>query len=137
MTPTSQVLVVDDDEDDFFFTRRELRKVIAVPILHLESGRAAIDYLAGHGPYADRSVFPFPQVMFLDLKMNQVSGLEVLQWVRANIPPPAPKIFVLTGSNEPRDREIVKHTGVAAGYIVKPLSSAHLKSIFGDTPAAA
>ena len=124
------VLVVEDDEDDFFLTERVLRKFSRGPIMHVEHGRAAIDYLAGLGPYADRAKFPLPQIMFLDLKMNQATGHEVLRWVRENLPTP-PRIFVLTGSNEPRDRELVKNSGVASGYFVKPLSAEHLPAVFG------
>jgi CheY-like chemotaxis protein len=72
--------------------------------------------------------------MFLDLKMNHVTGLDVLHWVGDNLPNTALKIFVLTGSNEPRDREFVRNSGAAAGYIVKPLTSAHLTEIFGAGP---
>ena len=72
-------------------------------------------------------------VVFLDLKMDLVSGHEVLSAIRENPPTPLPKIFVLTGSNEPKDRELVKNSGVAAGYVVKPLSSEHLASILGST----
>jgi CheY-like chemotaxis protein len=129
MNETSPVLVVEDDEDDFFLTDRVLRKFTPGPIAHVESGRAAIDYLAGIAPYANRAEFPLPHVVFLDLKLDHVSGHEVLQWVRANLSVP-PKIFVLTGSNEPRDRDLVKNSGVASGYIVKPLSAEHLTGIF-------
>jgi CheY-like chemotaxis protein len=136
MNGDTRVLVVEDDEDDFFLTQRELRKFGVSRVLHLDSGRAAIDYLAGQGVYGDRGKFPLPELIFLDLKMNHVGGLEVLQWVRANSAAQAAKIYVLTGSNEPRDRELVKNSGVAAGYIVKPLSAEHLKLVFGG-PAIA
>jgi CheY-like chemotaxis protein len=51
--------------------------------------------------------------------------------VRVNPPEPMPRIFVLTGSNEPKDRDMVKDSGMATGYVVKPLSVEHLTSIFG------
>jgi CheY-like chemotaxis protein len=127
-----RVLVVEDDEDDFFLTQRALRKFTAGPIFHVESGRAAIEYLGGQGRYADRAEFPLPDIVFLDLKMDQVSGHQVLQWVRNNLGEAAPKIFVLTGSNEPRDRDFVKNSGAATGYIVKPLSPEHLRTIFPE-----
>ena len=126
------VLVVEDDEDDFFLTERTLRRFTRDRILHVESGRAAIDYLAGKGRFADRTLHPLPHLVFLDLKMDQINGHEVLAAVRRNPPDPMPIIFVLTGSNEPKDRELVKSSGVAAGYIVKPLSTEHLTSIFGQ-----
>lgn len=129
------IVIVEDDEDDFFFTQRELRKYTQDPILHLESGRAAIEYMAGSGPYRNRSEFPLPDLMFLDLKMDNVSGLDVLEWLRNNLPERAPKVYVLTGSDEPRDHERVKNTGAAAGYFVKPLTSANLQPIFGSVSA--
>jgi CheY-like chemotaxis protein len=131
MNEAKAVLVVEDDEDDFFLTDRTLRRFTTGKVLHVENGRAAIEYLLGQGGYADRVRFPLPEIMFLDLKMDQVNGHEVLAAVRENPPKPLPKIFVLTGSNEPKDRELVKNSGVAAGYLVKPLSAEHLTSIFG------
>jgi two-component system, response regulator len=131
MSVDSTVVVVEDDDDDFFLTQRALRRYTNGKIIHLENGRAALDYLAGGGVYADRQAYPPPGIVFLDLKMDHVSGHDVLAAVRQNPPDPLPKIFVLTGSNEPKDREMVKSSGVAAGYIVKPLASEHLQAIFG------
>lgn len=124
------VLVVEDDEDDFFHTERALRRYTTGRIDHLENGRSAIDYLLGRGAFTDRTRHPLPDVMFLDLKMAQVTGHDVLAAVALAPPSPLPKIFVLTGSNEPKDREMVRASGVAAGYIVKPLSAEHLGAIF-------
>ena len=131
MSVDSTIVVVEDDEDDFFLTQRALRRYTNGQIIHLENGRAAIDYLAGSGTYSDRASHPLPGIMFLDLKMDHVSGHDVLAAVRQNPPPTLPKIFVLTGSNEPKDREMVKSSGMAAGYIVKPLAAEHLTAIFG------
>jgi CheY-like chemotaxis protein len=116
------IAVVEDDEDDFFFTQRELRKHTADPIVRLANGRAAIDYLAGEGPYRNRAEFPLPDIMLLDLRMDDVSGFEVLDWVKRHPGIKGPKIYVLTGSNEPSDRERVKSGRTALAYFVKPLS---------------
>lgn len=122
------VLIVEDDEDDFFLTQRAVRKFFAGPIIHLESGRAAIEYLGRRDAAAGTDL------VFLDLKMNDGGGLDVLEWVRTHPGACVPRIFVLTGSNEPRDRERVRSSGVAAGYIVKPLGPEHLAAIFRDAP---
>jgi CheY-like chemotaxis protein len=138
MKPERAVLVVEDDDDDFFFTHRILRKFTAAPVLRVTNGHAAINYLAGRGDYADRQAYPLPGFMFLDLKMDAGSGHEVLAWVQANLAMPRPAIFVLTGSNEPRDRERVKASGAAAGYIVKPLTPDHVRPFFAiATPGVA
>lgn len=128
---TAGVLIVDDDEDDFFLTRRVLARFVAGPIVHVGSGRDAIHYLNGQAPFSDRIQYPNPDLVLLDLKMDDISGHEVLQWVRAHLPGTAPRIFVLTGSNESRDRQRVHDLGVAAGYIVKPLAPEHLQTLFG------
>lgn len=133
MSSSPTVLVVEDDDDDFFFTQRALRRHTAGRIIHLPNGRTAIDYFAGNGPYADRVQHPLPSLVFLDLKMDHGSGLDVLAAIKKNPPLPLPEIYVLTGSNEPKDRELVKQSGVAAGYLVKPLSAEHLAAIFGNS----
>ena len=48
----------------------------------LSGGTAATAYLAGKGHYADRSRYPLPILMPLDLKLPRRSGLEVLAWLR-------------------------------------------------------
>jgi CheY-like chemotaxis protein len=126
------VLVAEDDEDDFFFTARMLRKVAQAHVIHVESGRAAIDYLEGNPPYADRNLSPFPDHLLLDLKMEDVDGHEVLAWLREHGANSGLKVFVLTGSGETRDRERVRASGVASGYYVKPLSLEHLGEIFRE-----
>jgi CheY-like chemotaxis protein len=125
------ILVVEDDEDDFFFTQRVLSRLVKAQVVHVQSGRAAIDYLAGEGAFADRATHPFPELVFVDLKMEQGTGHDVLASVRNRSAAARPRIFVLTGSNEPRDRELVKSSGVADGYIVKPLTADHVLRILG------
>jgi CheY-like chemotaxis protein len=123
------ILVADDDEDDFFFTTRAFRNAPDANLVHVESGRAAIDYLAGQGRFADRATYPFPDVVLIDLKMVEVDGHAILAWIREHLLDRPPRIFVLTGSGEIRDLERVKAAGVAAGYFVKPLLPQHVASI--------
>ncbi|MHC1767427.1 MAG: hypothetical protein AB9869_24635 [Verrucomicrobiia bacterium] len=51
----------------------------------LGAGRkSAIDYLSGTGPYAESAQHPVPALILLDLNMPQISGFQVLEWVRAD-----------------------------------------------------
>lgn len=123
------ILVAEDDEDDFFFTARAFRNATQVRLVHVESGRAAIEYLAGEGNFSDRHAFPLPDAMLLDLKMEEVDGHAVLAWIREHFAHRPLTVFVLTGSGEIRDRERVKASGVATGYFVKPLLPQHVEFI--------
>jgi CheY-like chemotaxis protein len=125
------ILIAEDDEDDFFFTARAFRKLADAKLVQVENGRAAMEYLSGEGRYANRTAFPFPEVMLLDLKMEAMDGHEVLDWLRRQPSCRTLKVFVLTGSGEIRDRERVKASGVAAGYFVKPLLPHDVDLILG------
>jgi CheY-like chemotaxis protein len=64
-------------------------------------GEHAVDYLNGIGKYADREKFPLPCLALLDLNLPQMSGFDVLEWVRdrhqfADLP-----VVVLSGTKDP------------------------------------
>ena len=77
------VLYAEDDENDAFLLANAFKRVgIPHRLVVVDDGRAAIDYLAGEGEYADRAQHPLPRLVLLDLKMPAVTGLEVLQWIK-------------------------------------------------------
>jgi CheY-like chemotaxis protein len=83
MSPEKTLLVVEDNEDDVYFLRRALKAVApALPVRFVYDGQAAVDYLKGTGPSADRAAHPLPALVFLDLKLPFVHGLEVLATIR-------------------------------------------------------
>jgi CheY-like chemotaxis protein len=131
MKPPLTVLLAEDNEDDLFLSKRVLDKAGIGPILHVENGKEARDYLAGQGPYQDRSRFPLPDVVLLDLKMPLWTGHEVLEWLRSQPQFRELKVYVLTSSDEERDRNRVEKAGIQ-GYFVKPLAAAHLGEILKD-----
>ena len=126
MTTQKLILLVDDNEDDVFLMERALQAAqISNPVRILEDGREAINYLAGHGQYADREKFPLPAIVFLDLKLPFKSGHEVLQWIRSQPQLETLVVVVLTSSNEPSDLKRAYGLG-ANSYLVKPPTAAQL-----------
>jgi CheY-like chemotaxis protein len=111
------VLIADDSEDDSFFLERALRQskhfqvVGAVP-----DGRDAIAYLAGEGMYADRQLWPLPDVLLVDLHMPDMDGLAVLEW-RQQQNFPDLKVVILSGSNIAGDIQKVQKLGADAFYV--------------------
>ncbi|HVU33043.1 MAG TPA: response regulator [Opitutaceae bacterium] len=129
MTPSPYLLVAEDDDDDFFLLTRELSKAGLKSVARTADGKATLEYLRGTGPYRDRAKHPFPDVLFLDLKLPLMLGHEVLQEIRKEPKWKALKVYVLTGSDEHRDRERIDALG-CDGYYVKPLGAAQLAQIF-------
>src|SRR5262245_12578809 len=114
------ILLVEDDPNDVFLMERALSKTnLKIPMHVVMNGQEAIDYLAGEGKYTDRSTYPVPQHLFLDLKMPFVNGFEVMEWLRERKLLSGMDVFVLSSSPEERDRERSKKLGAKA-YLVKP-----------------
>lgn len=120
------ILLVEDNEDDAFFMRQALKDAgVQNALQHVEDGRAAIDYLAGNGAFADRQKFPMPASVFLDLKMPHKDGFEVLRWVRAQPEFMKLPVIVLTSSSEPVDIKRSYQLG-ANSFAVKPPTAQQL-----------
>jgi CheY-like chemotaxis protein len=75
--------------------------------------------LSGSDSFADRTRFPVPALLFLDLKMPKVSGFEVLEWLQKHNGLPPIKVVVLSSSNLPGDMQKARALG-AHDYRVKP-----------------
>ena len=118
------ILLVEDDANDSLLLQVAFRKAnIHGPFHAVPNVEQAICYLSGSGRYADRSQFPFPSVLLLDLKLPGASGLEVLEWLqRSGIRPPNLSIIVLTSSRHSEDIERAYAMG-ADSYMVKPNST--------------
>jgi CheY-like chemotaxis protein len=120
MTTDRAILLVEDNEDDVFLMKRALKAAtITNPLIVVEDGQQALDYLAGSGTYSDREANPFPAVVFLDLKLPMKSGLEVLEWIRKQAHFEQLVVLVLTSSSEPSDLKRAYSLG-ANSYLVKP-----------------
>lgn len=122
MTITAQplILLVEDNEDHAELIMRTLADhPIAHRLLHLSDGQQALDYLARQGQYADPSSSPRPQVVFLDLRLPKVEGLEVLRQLKESSELRDIPVVVLTTSAAERDvsRAYEHHVN---SYVVKP-----------------
>jgi CheY-like chemotaxis protein len=114
------ILIAEDQEDDAFLLRQALAKAeIANPVQIVVDGEQAIAYLEGKGSYADRAKFPFPGLIFLDLKMPRKNGFEVLAWLREQPKCSIIPTVVFTSSRHENDVRVAYRLG-ANCYIVKP-----------------
>ena len=116
----SAILLVEDDEADILLLRRAFRNAhIANPLIEVRDGQAAIQYLSGEGDYADRTRYPIPFLILLDLRLPKLSGFEVIAWMRDQPQLANLVVVVLTASDHVPDVTKARDLG-ANSYLVKP-----------------
>jgi len=116
------ILLVEDSPVDAEMTVDALRESrIANPIVHVEDGVDALDYLHARGAYAGRDGGQ-PVVVLLDIKMPRMDGIEVLRAIRGDAALNALPVVILSSSREERDLAASWNLGVNA-YVVKPVDA--------------
>src|SRR3954468_22400678 len=120
--PAKPILLADDDANQAFLAVRAFKEAGAANrVVTVADGSAAVDYLAGTGPYAERAAHPLPCLVLLDQKLPGRSGLEVLEWLRAQPALCTLPALLLTSSTFDSDVRTAYLLG-ANGYLVKPAS---------------
>ena len=124
------LLFVDDNPNDRLLVEVACRWAkVSFLLKSVESGVEAIRYLGGEGAFADRSEHPLPALIFLDLKMPQMDGFQVLRWIRNHGATRTTPVAVYSASFIPED--IAKGYSDGADYfITKPSDLTVLIDIF-------
>ena len=110
-----QILLIEDDSEDAEITIQALRKNnLANPIIHIDDGEKALDFL--FGPEPD------PSLLLLDLKMPKVDGIQILRSLRADPVKKHIPVIALISSKE--GRNYLESFGVRAdAYMIKPIDT--------------
>jgi CheY-like chemotaxis protein len=121
-TDVKSVLLVDDDEDDITIFQLALQSIDQqIQLQFSQSGYEALELLK-------KMNTNFPSVIFLDLNMPRLNGLECLSKIKIhdvwqNIP-----VVILSTSINENDKRKAFELG-AIGFVSKPHSFAELCSI--------
>ena len=86
----------------------------------VKDGEEALDFVFATGVYSKRKGKNVPKVIFLDLKLPKVDGLEVLEKIKSDERTKMIPVVVLTSSKEEIDMVQSYKLG-ANSYIVKPV----------------
>lgn len=114
------ILLVEDDEVDVKNIHRAFKKVNIKNPLHVAgNGVEGLAMLRGNGVPA---LTPQPKIILLDLNMPKMNGIEFLSELRSDPALRAISVFVLTTSDDDRDKVAAYDLNVA-GYILKPVES--------------
>ncbi len=128
MTNMKPVLLAEDNDDDVFLIQRAFQEAKTVnPVQVVRNGDEAIEYLSGGGRFADRTLYPFPALFLLDLRMPGRDGLAVLRWLNPH--PHGPRklpVVVLSSIELPEETQLAYAMDVQS-CIVKPISYAELR----------
>ncbi|HMT28563.1 MAG TPA: response regulator [Bacteroidia bacterium] len=114
------ILLVEDDNVDIMNVQRAFGKNnIQNPLFTAKNGIEALAMLRGTDGI--QMIHPRPQIILLDLNMPQMNGIELLKEIRKDPELKSISVFVMTTSNDDRDRLEAYNLNVA-GYILKPVS---------------
>jgi DNA-binding NtrC family response regulator len=108
------IFVVDDDQgilDSFDAMLGD-----DYPLILMDSGTKALQVIAESRP----------ELLFLDIKMPGINGLEVLQWMREN--KVSTKVVIVTALPQDRNEEIARQYGVYR-YLKKPFDVDEIEDI--------
>lgn len=116
-----EILLVEDNPHDLELTLRALKKgKLANRVIAVRDGAEALDFIFARGQYAGRDINHVPRVIFLDLKLPKVDGIDVLRAVKADERTKKIPIVIITSSAEEQDRVESYQLGVNS-YVVKPI----------------
>jgi two-component system, response regulator len=116
-----KILLVEDNPDDVTLTLRAFKEHnVGNDLVVATDGAEALDYMFGTGRFAGRDLSHAPAVVFLDLKLPKIDGLEVLRRIRADPRTAMQPVVILTSSREEQDMIAGYRLG-ANSYVRKPV----------------
>lgn len=122
--PEASILIVDDSDSDVMLERFAFEQIkFPYRIDRAVDGIAALEQLAARSGKSD-----LPAVMLLDVKMPRLSGLEMLERVRADPAYSGIYIIVFSSSDEPHDVAEAERLG-ANLYLQKPSTLSELEDM--------
>ncbi len=125
-------MVIEDEEAHAQLTQRAIRKsgnVNHIDIVY--DGEQGLDYLFNRGKYEDKSRFPCPGLVLLDIKLPGIDGIEVLREIKKH--PELRKIPVIMLTTSEREEDMARAYGCHANsYITKPVGFREFEEKIGQ-----
>jgi CheY-like chemotaxis protein len=113
------VMLIEDNKDDEELAIWVLHKIGLENITVARDGLEAIHMLHGDEVSGVEATCR-PDMIILDLRLPKVDGLDVLRSIRSDERTKDIRVYVLTSSDDPYDKEVCTELGVPA-FFAKPL----------------
>ena len=115
------ILLIEDNPDDVLLIKMAFKNNrLSNEIVVIDDGALVSDYFEGKGNFEGRNIYDLPELVLLDLKLPNVSGLEILHYIRNNRLTKLVPIIILTSSAEEKDM-INSYLNGANSYVRKPV----------------
>jgi len=121
MSTVKRILVVEDSLNDVELMRMALRDINLLNHIDVtRDGAEALDYLKCIGDYTSRDS-ENPIVIFLDLSLPKISGLELLKIIKSD--PLLKLIPIVIFSSSKEESDVIKGYSLGVNsYVVKPVN---------------
>ena len=127
MNGLKRILLAEDQLLDIQLTLAALEEHhLANEVVVVRDGAEALDYLYRRGAYSARTN-GHPAVIFLDIKMPKIDGVEVLRQIKSDPELQMIPVVMVTSSQEQQDVLKSYKLGVNA-YVVKPIDFPQFES---------
>ena len=129
--PANCVLLVEDNPADVHLIEAAFRIVDeTLKVLVVGGGVDAINYLDGKEEFSDRSLYPLPTAILLDMGLPDTTGIEILKYIRKSAHLQRSIVIALTGSDDAPNALQAEGLGINA-YLLKPDSGSYVHLIRG------
>ncbi|HMB94253.1 MAG TPA: response regulator [Rhodothermales bacterium] len=120
------ILLVEDDPEDVYILKKVLeRSRLRKTLYVVETGEDALRFLRRESPF---EAAPRPKIILLDLRLPDISGLEVLRQVKDDpLLRPIP-VIVLTNSSNQKDL-VEAYDERARAFITKPADRSDFEKV--------
>lgn len=119
-TEPARIMLVEDDLAQAILLKRILdRHSLTTEVCHFDTGGPALDYLFGNGDGVELKADLWPHLIFLDIHLPGIDGIEVLRQIKASEYLRRIPVIMLScsGLEEDVQRAYDNH---ANSYLVKP-----------------
>lgn len=126
------ILIADDDLDDSQMIKEALTESRLLNQLHfVQDGEELMNYLHQNGKFKNRTQYPLPGLILLDLNMPKMDGREALKAIKSDEKLRQIPVVVLTTSQAEEDVYRTYNLGVNS-FITKPVEFRSLVQIMKD-----
>lgn len=130
---TYKILLVEDNLGHAELVKRCVKShEVKTEIYHVSDGETALNYLFKRNEYKDQKNIKTPHIIFLDLRMPKIDGLEVLKKIKSEEKLKSIPVVILTTSESDRDLETA-YLYLVNSYLVKPMDFYQFDTMIQDT----